>query len=130
MMKKLPTVCSSTTGVASGLGLVEIMATLCMVLAAGMISHSAAVAGWRALETARLEASGLAGAQDKMEELIALPGSHRVSGQDEWQRGASRFTRIWRVSPWDDHPGLQRLEVRTRWWDGDLVVLDLVAVAP
>ena len=130
MRKELPIACATPGGMDSGLGLIEIMATLCMVLAAGMVSYSAAVAGWRALDTARLEASGLAGAQDKMEELIALPGAYRVSGQDEWQRGASRFTRIWRVSPWDDHPGLQRLEVRTSWWDGDLVVLDLVAVAP
>mgnify|MGYP001451173865 CR=1 FL=1 len=68
--------------------------------------------------------------RDKMEELIARPSSARESGQDEWHQGADRFIRIWRVRPWSGFPGLQRLEVSTRWSDQGLVLLDLVAVAP
>jgi len=113
-----------------GFGLIEVMAALCVLLAASMISVSAGKAGWRAVRTARLEAGGLAAGRDKMEELIARPSSARESGQDEWHQGADRFVRIWRVRPWSGFPGLQRLEVSTRWSDQGLVLLDLVAVAP
>jgi prepilin-type N-terminal cleavage/methylation domain-containing protein len=113
----------------SGFSLIEVMAALCLLLAASMLSFSAGSASWGALRAARLEAEGLAAGRDKIEELIALVPALRLSGQDQWRQGASDFTRIWRVRPWVGHPGLQRLEVSTRWSDEGLVILDLVAVA-
>ena len=116
-------------GPRSGFSLIEVMAALCVVLAASMLSFSAGSAGLRALHTARLEAAALAAGCDKMEELMARAPARRFSGQDKWRTETGHFTRIWRVRPWAGYPGLQRLEVSTRWWDEDLVILDLVAVA-
>ncbi|MDG1400783.1 MAG: hypothetical protein P8K76_09930 [Candidatus Binatia bacterium] len=113
----------------SGFGLIEVLAALCLILAASMVSLSAGSASWRAFRTARLEAEGLAAGRDKIEELIALLPARRVGGHDQWGHGTAQFTRTWQVRPWVGYPGLQRLEVRTSWLDEDLVILDLAAVA-
>ena len=112
-----------------GFGLLEVLIALSLVVSGTLSAFAAASAGQEALHSARREVAGLAAGRDQMEALVSRIAVERTSGFDHVVSGGTRLNRVWRVRPWLDHPGLQRIEVSVRWEDGDLMILDLVAAA-
>jgi prepilin-type N-terminal cleavage/methylation domain-containing protein len=115
---------------AGGFTLIEVMVALCIAVSGSMLALSAGATMLRFVHAVRAEAAGLAAGQAKVEELISLVRARRAEGHDVVDLAGVEITRIWRVRTHPDLPGLQRIEVSSRWDQPELTVLLLVAVAP
>lgn len=113
-----------------GMTLIEVLIALCLVGSSGMLALAAAHSTLTFAHSARAEAAGLAAGQAKVEELLSLTHASRREGFDEVEFAGERIVRTWRVRSSEDMPGLERIEVTSRWDAPVLTLLVLVAVAP
>jgi type II secretory pathway pseudopilin PulG len=114
----------------AGFTLLEVVAAVCLVAAAGVVASGAARTMLQLGAAAHSEAVGLGAAAEKLEELIAAPQGGRAPGNDVLTVDGVDVTRIWRVRPGEPAAGLSRLEVTARWSHPSLTLLTLVTVAP
>lgn len=122
--------CSRPVARAGGFTLIEVLAALVLALAALGLAVSAGQALLRFAQEARGEQAGLAAGQAKMEEILSLLPAHREEGCDVVEAAGVEVTRTWRIRPVPELPGLDRIEVSSRWDVPALRVLVLVAVTP
>jgi prepilin-type N-terminal cleavage/methylation domain-containing protein len=107
---------------AGGFTLVEVMVALLLLSVAALGLSSTLVSTRKALARSgkRMRAAQLAA--DGMEQLRA----GQVPGPPD---GGGEFERSTATTPWNGHPGLQRVEVTVSWNDGELHALQLVTLA-
>jgi prepilin-type N-terminal cleavage/methylation domain-containing protein len=114
----------------AGFTLLEVVAALGLVAAVGVVASAAGQALAALSLAARAEASGLAAATEKLEEIMAMPREERSSGNDETTMASLVIARVWRVTQDQPAPELTRIEVTARWARPTLTLLTLVGVAP
>ncbi len=113
----------------AGFTLLEVLAALGVLVSVGIIAHGAGFAMMRLAVAAQAESVGLFLAEEKIEELLALPGPLRRSGNDDLLAPRARVRRIWRIDEAPPAPGFVRIEVSTSWEVPQVTILNLVAVA-
>lgn len=113
-----------------GFTLVEVLAALALVVCGAALAVAAGQAMLRFAQEARAEEAGLIAGQAKVEEILSLLPAYRAEGHDTVDVAGVAITRIWRVRPVPELPGLDRIEVSARWDVPGLRILVLVAVAP
>jgi len=114
----------------AGFTLLEVLAALGLLGAAGVMATGSGHALARLAWAARGEAAGLFSAEQKIEELLSLPAAERRAGNDETDASGVSVRRVWRVLDDTPAPGVTRLEVSASWETPGLTMLTLVAVAP
>lgn len=113
----------------AGFTLLEVLASLGILVSIGVVATGAGTALTQLARAARAESVGLLLAEEKIEELLSLPGSLRRSGNDEVRISGLVVRRIWRLENDSPEVGLDRIEVSTSWTGEQITVLNLVAVA-
>ena len=111
----------STHRLPRGFTLIELMVALVLLAAAGLGLSTTLASTRNALSLSERQMQAVQLAAEGMEQLHAghALGPIRVPGD---------FERAVLVTPWGDHPGLQRVQVTVSWNDGEGHTLNLMTL--